>query len=101
MDPVNDPQIIDVAAVVDKQKVGAFVISVVVLSFLVTLSDGYNLQATAFAGPGIIRDWHLNRAALGPVFSGGLFGMLFGAPLFGYMGDQFGRRAAIIVAMLV
>ena len=60
------------------------------------LSDGYDLQAAALAGPGLVQSWHVDRAALGPVFSASLFGMLFGGPLFAYIGDRFGRKTAII-----
>lgn len=36
---------------------------------------------------------------MGPVFSASLVGFLVGAPLFGYLGDRFGRRMAIISSL--
>jgi AAHS family 4-hydroxybenzoate transporter-like MFS transporter len=60
------------------------------------IADGYDLQAMGFAAPGIAKMLHLKPALLGPVFSASLLGMLFGAPLFGWVGDRFGRRPALI-----
>jgi MFS transporter, AAHS family, 4-hydroxybenzoate transporter len=93
--------IIDITELVDERQVSAFNVKIVLLSFLVMLSDGYDLQAVSLAGPGLVQSWHLDRAALGPVFSASLFGMLFGGPLFAYVGDRFGRRPAIIWASLL
>jgi MFS transporter, AAHS family, 4-hydroxybenzoate transporter len=93
--------VIDITALVDERQVSAFNVRIVLLSFLVMLSDGYDLQAISLAGPGLVQSWHLDRAALGPVFSASLVGMFFGGPLFAYVGDRFGRRPAIIWASLL
>jgi AAHS family 4-hydroxybenzoate transporter-like MFS transporter len=65
------------------------------------IADGYDLQAAAFAAPDIIRAWGVPRAAMGPVFSAGLTGLLVGAPLFGYLGDRFGRKTAVIAGLII
>src|SRR5262249_27256334 len=73
-----------------------------VWSFFIVLFDGYDISAISFAAPELIRTWGIsNRAALGPVFSASLFGILIGSPLFGYAGDRFGRKAAVIASCLV
>jgi AAHS family 4-hydroxybenzoate transporter-like MFS transporter len=92
---------IDIAQLVDEQKIGLFNVRIVFLSFLVMLSDGYDLAAVAYAAPGIVASWHINRAALGPVFSAGLLGMLFGGPILGYIGDRLGRRPGIILGCII
>jgi MFS family permease len=43
----------------------------------------------------------ISRATLGPVFSASLVGFLVGAPFFGYVGDRFGRRVAIISSLII
>jgi AAHS family 4-hydroxybenzoate transporter-like MFS transporter len=92
----------DIARLIDERRVTAFNIGLVVLSFLVILFDGYDLTAIAFAVPYILKEWGLTGgAALGPVFSASLFGVLFGSPLFGYVGDRFGRKIAIIASCLI
>ncbi len=92
---------LDVAQIVDRQPVSRFLLGVLSLCTLVTLADGYNISVIAFAAPGIVRDWHLNRAALGPLFSSSLVAGLIGPFLFGSLGDRIGRRSAMIAAILI
>lgn len=87
---------IDVGKLVDEQKLGRLTLLLLILSFLAMMADGYDILALAYAAPDLVRDWGIERSAMGPVFSAGLFGILFGAPLFGFIGDRFGRRPAII-----
>ena len=42
-----------------------------------------------------------DRGALGPVFSASLIGILFGSALFGWIGDRYGRKAALIASNLL
>jgi AAHS family 4-hydroxybenzoate transporter-like MFS transporter len=82
-------QSINVSHLVDERRVTGFNILIIVLSFFVILFDGYDISCVAFAVPHLLKEWHiLGPKALGPVFSASLFGILFGAPLFGYVGDR-------------
>lgn len=94
-------QIIELAKLVDGQRFGWFNARIVLLSLLVQISDGYDLAAISYAAPGLIRDWHIAPSTLGPIFSVGIIGMAAGGPLFGFIGDRYGRRTAIILAMLI
>ena len=67
---------------------------------LAMMADGFDLLNASIAGPAIIKEWGISRAALGPVFSASLVGFLVGAPFFGYLGDRYGRRVAIISSLL-
>jgi MFS transporter, AAHS family, 4-hydroxybenzoate transporter len=98
---MQDRPTINITQLVDEQKIHLFAIGIIFLSFLVMFSDGYALAAAAYAAPLIVRQWHLNRAVMGSVFSASLFGMLFGAPILGYLGDRFGRKGAIIFGCLL
>jgi MFS transporter, AAHS family, 4-hydroxybenzoate transporter len=91
---------VDVTQLIDRQPVSRFLIGVVLLCALVTLADGFNISLVAFAAPAIIREWHLNRAALGPLSSSSLVAGLIGPFLFGMLGDRIGRRRAMIAAVL-
>jgi AAHS family 4-hydroxybenzoate transporter-like MFS transporter len=93
--------ILDVARWIDERKVSAFTIRLVILGFFVTLFDGYDIAAASFAGPSLVKAWHIAPGALGPMFSASLIGMLFGAPLLGWIGDRHGRRLAIILSCLI
>ena len=88
--------IVDVAQIVDEQKMGPFHWKVVVLSFLVMLVDGYDIVAIAYVAPLLREQWGFTPAALGPLFGAGLIGGLFGPPIFGYLSDRFGRKPTIL-----
>jgi AAHS family 4-hydroxybenzoate transporter-like MFS transporter len=94
-------KIVDVGRLVDEQPIRAFHVTLVILLFFVLISDGFDLQAIGFAAPGLVKLWHIDRSALGPVFTASLFGMLIGAPLFGWVGDRYGRRFAILSGVLI
>lgn len=92
---------VDVGRLVDEQPIRAFHIKLVILLFFVLISDGFDLQAIGYAAPGLVKEWHIDRSALGPVFTASLIGMLFGAPLFGWVGDRYGRRIAILSGVFI
>jgi len=48
-----------------------------------------------------VREWGLKPGQLGPVFSASLVGILFGSALFGWIGDRYGRKIALISSNLL
>jgi MFS transporter, AAHS family, 4-hydroxybenzoate transporter len=97
---MSDQPVIRVSQFLDERGVGPFQIRLLVWSFLIVLIDGYDIGAIAFAAPHLIADWHISPSALGPIFSAALIGILFGSAFFGWVGDRFGRKAALIGAMV-
>lgn len=93
--------VVDITQVVNKQRLGGLCVQVIGLTFLVMLSDGYDLAATAYAAEGVMHTLHIKHAAMGLVFSAALFGMLIGAPALGFVGDRFGRKRAVIAASVL
>jgi MFS transporter, AAHS family, 4-hydroxybenzoate transporter len=92
---------IDVERLVDDQQITSFNWTLVITCFFVTLIDGYDISALPAAGPFFVREWHLaSPADLTYAFSATNFGVLFGAPLFGWIGDRFGRKPAIILSLV-
>lgn len=87
---------VDLAPIIDRQKIGAFHVKLIIIAFICVMVDGYDIGAAAFAAPALIREWHVPPAALGGLFSAGLFAGLFGPPLLGWVSDHYGRRSAII-----
>lgn len=71
------------------------------LCFLVALLEGLDLQATGIAAPQMAKAFALTPAMLGWVFSAGLLGLLPGAFVGGWLADRLGRRAILIVAVLL
>jgi AAHS family 4-hydroxybenzoate transporter-like MFS transporter len=98
---MTEDAVIDAGRLVDEQRFNPLAARLLLLSLLAVVSDGYDLQAAAYVGPELVKAWHIERAALGPMFSAGLVGLLFGAPIFGYLGDRFGRKRALVAGCFV
>jgi benzoate transport len=61
--------------------------------------DGFDILSSAFAGPGISKEWGLSPARLGIVQSMELIGMGVGSLLLGGMADKIGRRPTIFACL--
>ena len=86
----------DAVAAIDNQKLNWFRIKITICLCAIMLTDGYDIQVMGFAAPSMVKDWHLDRAAMGPIIGIGLFGLVIGSLLLGYLGDRFGRKRAIV-----
>lgn len=89
---------IDISALIDGRRLGPFNYRLVVLSWLITLFDGYDMMTISYTAPYLAEQFHLDKAMLGSIFSSGVAGMLLGGFLFTWIGDGIGRRPAILVA---
>jgi MFS transporter, AAHS family, 4-hydroxybenzoate transporter len=94
-------QVLLIDELVDGQRFRRFNLNLLLWSFLAMLADGYDIAALASAAPQLARSWHVAPKAFAPALSASLFGILFGAPLLGYVGDRFGRRTAIVVGCTI
>ena len=91
---------VDIAEFIDRQPVGGFQIRLLLVCAAVLFLDGFDTQAIGYVAPALAREWGLSKAALGPVFSAGLFGLMIGALLFGPLADRIGRKKIIIFSTL-
>lgn len=92
----NDPRVI-----IDDNPMNARQWIVVALMVLLNALDGFDVLSSAFAAPGISREWGVPRDALGIVLSAELVGMGFGSILLGGFADRVGRKPAMLVCLVV
>ena len=95
----GEPEV-QVSHFLDEYGLGAFQIKLIVWSVLIAIIDGYDLIAVAYAAPHLVTDWGVPRSALGPVLSASNLGVLVGSQIFGWIGDRYGRKTALITANL-
>src|SRR5215475_9434484 len=96
-----DQSVIQVSRLLDERGLTSFQFKLLAWSFFIVLIDGYDIGAIAFAAPHLVRAWGVPMKDLGPVFGSGLVGILIGSALFGWVGDRYGRKAALISANIV
>jgi AAHS family 4-hydroxybenzoate transporter-like MFS transporter len=94
-------QVVPVSRLLDERGLSSFQIKLIIWSFFIVLIDGYDIAAIAFAAPSLAKEWALKPGSLGPVFSASLVGILFGSAAFGWIGDRYGRKAALVLSNLV
>ena len=94
-------EVVQVSRLLDERGLSSFQIKVLIWSVLIALIDGYDIGAVGFAAPHLVASWGIERSALGPVLSASNIGVLFGSAMFGWVGDRYGRKAALISANLL
>jgi AAHS family 4-hydroxybenzoate transporter-like MFS transporter len=92
---------VQVSRLLDEGGLSSFHIRLLTWSILLSLIDGYDIAAIAFAAPHLVSSWGIPRSALGPVLSASNIGVLFGSAIFGWIGDRYGRKPALISANLL
>jgi len=93
--------VVHVSRLLDERGISGFHIQLIVWSVLIALFDGYDISAIALAAPHLVREWHVERSSLGPVLAASNIGVLFGSMIFGWIGDRYGRKSALIESLLV
>jgi MFS family permease len=92
----SDPrQIIDEGAMSLRQWI------VVILMVLLNALDGFDVLSSAFAAPGITKEWGIDRAQLSVVLSAELVGMGFGSVLLGGAADRYGRKITMLACLVI
>lgn len=92
-------QMIDLKLIVDSGPINSYRYGVLLLLLLAMFVDGYDILAMSYAAPVLTQRWHLNRGAMGTVFSIGWLGLIVGGAIMGVLGDWIGRRKPLIISM--
>lgn len=89
---------IDINTLIDTSRIGSFQWIMLSLCGICMILDGFDVQAMGYVAPALLQDWKVDKAALGPVFGAGLFGLLVGSLLFSVVADKLGRRPVLLVS---
>ncbi|WP_435170921.1 MFS transporter [Falsirhodobacter sp. 1013] len=80
---------------IDESPFGRFQWRVVALCGTLLIVDGYDVFVAGTVLPTLIREWGLTNPQAGALQAWALFGMMFGALIFGPLADRIGRKKGI------
>lgn len=89
---------IDISEIVENQKLSGFLIGLVIISWIITFFDGFDMISIGFIARPIMLQFRLTPVEMGNVFSIGLIGTLIGGFGLGWIADRVGRRPAVMWA---
>lgn len=87
--------------IINNSKFNRFHLILFIWSFMVILFDGYDLSVYGTVLPILMEEWNMTSVEAGTIGSYGLFGMMFGAIIFGILADRIGRKKVIIINVLL
>jgi len=85
---------------IDERPFGRYQLLVTALCGMVVFLDGFDTQAIGYVAPAIIKELGVSRAALSPVFSASLVGLMLGALIGGPVADRIGRRPVLLCGLV-
>src|SRR5438105_803304 len=91
---------IDPTHLINTRPLGRHQVLIILMCTLSMILDGYDVQVMGYVAPALLAEWGLQKAALTPVFSAGVVGMLVGSLLSGLASDRYGRRSVLLASML-
>lgn len=76
------------------------IVAVTICTILYML-DGFDVLVMAFTAAPVAKEWKLQASQVGMLLSAGLFGMTAGSLLLAPLADKLGRRALILLCLLI
>jgi AAHS family 4-hydroxybenzoate transporter-like MFS transporter len=92
---------VDVQSFLDDHPFSGFQWLIFGLCFVIVLLDGFDTAAIGFIAPSLLKEWGIEKSALGPVLSAALFGLAAGALMAGPLADHLGRKLVLTGSVLV
>ena len=95
-------QSVNIKEAIDSQKgLSGFALIMFVLSAALMWVDGYDNSTLSMTVSAMAHDWGYTRADFGWVMSVQNIGLIFGAFIFGWIGDRIGRKKTIMAALVL
>jgi len=91
---------VDIDSLIERQKLGGFLLLTVTIGFFVQLIEGFDLTSAGVVGPALAAALDIERAQMGLVFGIVFAGLLAGGLVLGPLGDVWGRKVVTIIATL-
>jgi AAHS family benzoate transporter-like MFS transporter len=92
---------VDINEVIDRAKFNRFHFGVMCLCALLLIFDGYDLFIYGVVLPVLMDEWSLTPVQAGALGSYALFGMMFGAFIFGPLADRIGRKQGVMICFVL
>ncbi len=83
---------------IDQSPISNLQYATLFVCFLMNMLDGMDVLVISYTAPAIAKAWNISPAALGTVFSAGLFGMTLGTLFLAPFADKIGRKAIILIS---
>ncbi|MDI9662455.1 aromatic acid/H+ symport family MFS transporter [Acinetobacter baumannii] len=90
---------VNINELIDKARFTSFHWKVLIWCLLIIIFDGYDLVIYGVALPLLMQQWSLTAVEAGLLASAALFGMMFGAMIFGTLSDKLGRKKTILICV--
>jgi AAHS family benzoate transporter-like MFS transporter len=90
---------VNINETIDNAKFNLFHWKVLIWCLLIIIFDGYDLVIYGVALPLLMQQWSLTAVQAGLLASAALFGMMFGAMIFGTLSDRLGRKKTIMICV--
>ena len=98
--PLADSHIINVKEAIDGQKgMTGFAWVLLITCAILMAIDGYDNTAFSLAVSSMAADWGMAKSDFGWIMSVQNIGLIFGAVVFGYIGDRVGRKKSMLIAL--
>ncbi len=92
---------IEVTEAIDSGQFGRFQWMILSLCGLLLIVDGYDVFVAGTVLPKLIAEWGLSKPQAGALQAWALFGMMFGALIFGPLADKIGRKKGIALSFVL
>lgn len=92
---------LNVSEFIQESPFNHFHLRLLLIGFLLVMFDGYDVAVYGSIVPALMHDWKIGPVEAGAIGSYSLFGMLFGAIVFGMLADRWGRKRVVFLTVLI